>query len=191
MTRVVFIKAGPTPWDLEDRISGNHTLPLTDDARAQIVVLLESVPPVDAIYRAKKNEACDQVAKLVATLHNLRPRDDENLDAWGLGLWQGLRMEDIRQRYRAALEQWEQSPATIVPPEGEAFTDAVDRLHRAMRKIVRRNRNKTIAVAARQSAMQILIGILRRETPEQIAGHLQNDAAIETIELSEQDIKEI
>ena len=39
MTRVVLIKAGPTPWDVEQRIAGNLPLPLTDDALAPAVEL--------------------------------------------------------------------------------------------------------------------------------------------------------
>src|SRR4051794_33754176 len=98
MTRVLLIKAGPTPWDAEERISGNVTLPLSDDGRAQIAMLLESLPAIDVVYCCRHNEACDQTAKMIATHHKLRPRDNEDLDAWGLGLWQGLRMEDLRQR---------------------------------------------------------------------------------------------
>ena len=31
MTRIVFIEAGPTPWDAEDRIVGNQSLPNTKE----------------------------------------------------------------------------------------------------------------------------------------------------------------
>ena len=189
MTTVVLIKAGPTPWDAEHRISGNLTLPLTEDARAKLLVLLDSLPPIDAIYCCKSNEACDQVAKMIATLRKLKPRDDADLDAWCLGLWQGLRMDDLRQRYRSALEQWEESPQLVVPPEGEAFTEAIDRLKNAVRKIVRRNRGRTVALIARPSAMQILHGVLCRESPEQIARRLQKDVPMETITLSDEDLK--
>jgi broad specificity phosphatase PhoE len=191
MTRVVLIKAGPTPWDAEERISGNLTLPLTNDARNKIAILLESLPPIDSVYLSKSNEACDQVGKMIATLRKLRPRDHADLDAWCLGLWQGLRMEDLRQRYKSALEQWEEAPASVVPPEGEGFIDAIDRLRQGIRKIVRRNRGSSIAIVARPTALQIISGILRRETPEQIARHLQNDTPMETIELEDEVLKEI
>src|SRR5256885_16275896 len=107
MTRVLLIKAGPTAWDDEHRITGNMTLPLTSDARDKLARVIESLGAIDTVYRPKQNEACDQVAKMIATLHNLRPRNNEDLDAWALGLWQGLRMADLRQRYPTALSQWE------------------------------------------------------------------------------------
>ena len=191
MTRVVLIKAGPTPWDAEQRIAGNMSLPITEDARSKIAVMLDSLPAIDAVYVARKNEACSQVAKMIGTLRQLRPRDEPALDAWCLGLWQGLKFDDLRQRYPTALEQWEDSPATVVPPEGEPFTDCIDRLRGAIRKILRRNRGGSIAIAVRPTTLQIILGILRRESPDQIGRHLQNDVAMETIELEDEALKEI
>src|SRR5215204_1675902 len=113
MTRVVLINAGPTRWDVEERISGSLPLPLTDEARASLPQLIQSLPQIDAIYRCKNNEACDEVAKAIALARKLKPRDNGELDAWCVGLWQGLRLEELRQRYPSAIEQWEESPASV------------------------------------------------------------------------------
>jgi len=191
MTHVVLIKAGPTPWEAETRLVGNLSLPLTEDARAKIMVLLDELPPIDTVYHFKKNEACHAVAKMVATKSKIPARDNAKLDEWSLGLWQGLRMEELHQRYPTAIEQWEQSPASVVPPEGEAFEDVVSRLHGAVRNIVRRNAGYTIAIPLRPMAMQITGGILRRENAEQIAAHLHNDTPMETISVGDEVIKEI
>jgi broad specificity phosphatase PhoE len=191
MTRVVLIKAGPTQWDAEERIGGNFNLPLTEEGRAKIVVLLDGLPQIDAVYRCAENDACDEVAKMIARPRNLKPRDNAQLDAWNLGLWQGLRMEDLRQRYPTVIEQWEESPATVLPPGGESFLDCIDRLRGALRAILRRNRTRTVALPLRPSAIQIVGGLLRRETPEQIAPHLQNDTPMETIEVGEDVLKEL
>jgi broad specificity phosphatase PhoE len=191
MTRVVLIKAGPTPWDAEKRIAGNQPLPLTEEGRTKLSALVEKLPKIDAVYRCKSHDACDEIARLVASRNNLKPRDSEHLDAWNLGLWQGLRFEDLEQRYPSVMEQWQDSPTKIVPPEGESFIDAIARLHDAMKKILRRNKGYTIALAVRPSALHIIAGILRRETPEQIASHLQNDTPMETIELGDDVLKAI
>jgi broad specificity phosphatase PhoE len=191
MTRVILIKAGPTRWDVEQRISGNLPLPLTEEARANLVPLIQSLPPVDAVYHCQHNEACDEVAKMVAKAHEIKPRDNEALEGWCLGLWQGMRLEDLRQRYPTAIEQWEESPSTVVPPEGETLLEAIARLRDAVKKILKRNRGYTIALVLRPSAMQMVAGILRRQTPEQIAAHLQNDAAMETIELQDDLLKQM
>jgi len=191
MTRVLLIQAGPTPWDVEGRVTGNHTLPLTDEARTRIAQLVETLQPVDSIYRPSGNEACDEVARIIAKRFSLRLRDSADLNAWGLGLWQGLRRDDVKQRYPKVYQQWDDAPETVVPPEGESFIDAVERLRGAVRKILRRNRGYTVALALRPLAMQIVVGILHRESPRQIAPRLQNAAEIETIELDDEVLKEI
>ena len=166
-------------------------MPLTDEGRAKVTALVETLPKIDAVYRCRTHDACDEIAKLVAARNKLKPRDSEQLDAWNLGLWQGLRAEDLKQRYPTVMEQWKESPSTVIPPEGESFIDAIARLRDAIRKILRRNKGYTTALALRPSAMQIIIGILRSETPEQIAAHLQNDTPIETIELEDGVLKSI
>jgi probable phosphoglycerate mutase len=191
MTRVMLIQAGPTPWDEEQRVSGNHTLPLTDAARTRIAQLVETLPQADSVYRPSENEACEEVAQMIAKKFSLRLRDNADLDAWNLGLWQGLRHDDVKQRYPTVYQQWDDAPETVVPPEGEAFADAVERLRGAARKIVRRNRGNTVALALRPTAMQIVAGLLHRENPRQIASRLQNNAELETIELDDEVLKEI
>jgi broad specificity phosphatase PhoE len=186
MTRVILIKAGPTPWDLEKRIAGNQSLPLADEAHDRIARLIETLPPMDALYYSKNEEACHQVAKMVSILRKLKPRGHADLEAWSLGLWQGLRMDDLRQRYPTVLQQWEDAPETVVPPEGELFGDAIERLRGAIRKILRRNRQGTTLLSLRPSAFQIISGILHKESLQQIAARLQNDPTIETIEAGEE-----
>jgi broad specificity phosphatase PhoE len=191
MTRVMLIQAGPTPWDEEERVTGNHTLPLTDEARTRIAQLVETLPMVDSVYRPSENEACEETARMIASRFSLRLRDNADLDAWNLGLWQGLRRDDVKQRYPRVYQQWDDAPESVVPPEGESFIDAIDRLRGAVRKILRRNRGYTVALALRPISMQIVSGLLHRENPRQIASRLQNNAEIETIELDDEVLKEI
>jgi broad specificity phosphatase PhoE len=186
MTRVILIKAGPTQWDLEMRIAGSHTLPLADEAHEIIARQVETLPPFDSLYYCKTDEACTQVAKMISRARKVKPRGRVDLEGWCLGLWQGLRTEDMRQRYPKVLQQWEDAPETVIPPEGESFGEAIDRLGYAVRKIFRRNRETSFVIVLRPSAMQIAAGILRKESLQQIAAHLQNDAAIETIEAGEE-----
>src|SRR5688572_8966169 len=114
MTRVLLIQAGPTPWDIEGRLGGRHSLPLQTDAVAWVQQAIEqfSDPPI-AVYRAKCNGACDETAKLVATKFNLRPRDHPDLNEIDIGLWQGLTRSELRTRFPTAFVQWERNPVSV------------------------------------------------------------------------------
>ena len=192
MTRVLLIQAGPTPWDIEARLGGRHSLPLQPDARAAIQQGIDQLatPPV-AVYRAKRNEACDETAKLIAVKFNLRPRDNAELDELDVGLWQGLTRNELRQRFPTAFVQWEKHPEAVTPPDGESLAQAIDRIGAALLGIVRRNRETTFAIAMRPMSMRIAAGILIGDSPEQIAQRLHDSTPLETIELDADALKRV
>lgn len=186
MTRLILIEAGPTPWDAEDRLVGNHTLPLAPGAAAVVAAAVAQLDhPVDAVYRSAANEATNQAAQLLADRFKLRARDNPDLEEVDLGLWQGLTRTDAKFRFPSAFDEWLQNPAGVRPPEGEALEAAVDRLRGSLRKILRRHRDKTVAVALRPMAMQITLGLLRDEPLAAIAAHLHNREGIATIDVAE------
>jgi len=187
MTRVILIHAGPTPWDVEDRIVGNHPLPLTELGLASVQGVVANLPAgVTAVYRNRKNEACEQVAQLVAQRFRLKPHHTAALDEVNLGLWQGLTRAELRFRHARVEEQWRENPLAVHPPEGERLEDAIERLGHALRTILRRNRGGTVVLALRPMAMQIALGLLQHEDAATIAAHLRNSSPVETIELADE-----
>jgi broad specificity phosphatase PhoE len=192
MTRVLLIQAGPTPWDIEGRLGGRHSLPLQPDARVWILQTIDQIAtPPAAVYCAKRNEACDETAKLVAAKFNLRPRDNADLDELDVGLWQGLTRNELRQRFRTAFGQWEKHADAITPTDGEPFADATERLTTALRSILSRNRDATIALAMRPMSMRLAMGVLGGEPLDHIAAHLHQAPALETIDLDADALKRI
>jgi broad specificity phosphatase PhoE len=183
--RAVLIEAGPTPWDVEERLVGSASLPLTAEAMDAIGHLLSALPePVEAVYRPAANEACRQAGQIIAKKYGLRPRDNAELEEVGLGLWQGLFPQDVRQRFPTVYPKWEEEPLQVTPPDGEPLEAAIQRVGGAVRRIVRRTRNHCIALALRPMAFQIAGGILRGEPESQIAGHLRHRRPMETIEIN-------
>ena len=192
MTRILLIAATPTKWDLEDRIGGNHSLPLTPEGLVAAKALVDELPlTIDAVYRSKANEACDEIAKLIGKRCDLRPKDNADLEEFNAGLWQGMRREEIRFRYPKVNEIWQDNPLAVEPPEGETIPRATERLHTALRWILRKNRGGTVAIVVRPLAQQILAGLLGREPLERICQHLQEIVPMESIELNDEAVKAI
>jgi broad specificity phosphatase PhoE len=187
MTRLLLIYAGPTPWDDEDRVVGNQSLPLTEQASAIIQQAAQSIQhPLTSVYRFKKNEAAEQASKIILRICGGKRHDSAALDEWNLGLWQGLTRSELKFRFPTVSEQWKQDPLSVNPPDGEMFADAVDRLRGGLKRIVKRNRGFATALCLRPLAMQIVLGLLRREAPQTIAGHLHNVSPVETIEIGDE-----
>jgi len=190
MTHILLIHAGPTPWDEEDRLVGNHPLPLTDEARTAIEQITQGLTyPISVVYRFKKNEAADQAAKIAAAPSKLRLHDSAYLDEVNLGLWQGLTRADLRFRFPSVFPQWEENPLAVNPPDGESLEEAVERVKEGLKRILRRNRGVAIALPLRPMAMQIALGVLRGEEAPAIATHLHNLSAVEKIEITTDDLQ--
>jgi broad specificity phosphatase PhoE len=192
MTRIMLIYAGPTPWELEGRLVGNQSLPLTEEAHARIAAMVEAITePVTAVYRAKANEACDETARIVATKFKLRPRDNDDLNGLNLGLWQGLTIEAVSARFPTVFAQWEKTPLSVTPPEGESLEEAIARLRAAVLGILRRNRDGSIALPLRPVALRIVSGILRRERIDETIASIRDVIDFETIELNDEQVQEL
>jgi broad specificity phosphatase PhoE len=183
-TRAVLIEAGPTPWDSEQRLVGNSSLPMTAEAIDAVRHLVDTLSfPIDSVYRPAANEACTQAAQIIAKKFSLRPRDNPDLEEVGLGLWQGLLPEDIRQRFPTVYPKWQEEPLQVTPPDGEPLDLAIERIRGGIARILRRNRNYCFALALRPMALQIAAGILRNQAPAAIAGRLHDRQPMETIEI--------
>jgi broad specificity phosphatase PhoE len=183
-TRAVLIDAGPTPWDVEGRIVGNSSLPLTAEATDTIRHLLDEISgPIDSAYYTAANEASKQVAGLITRKFGVRARDIRDLDEVRLGLWQGLFPADIRARFPTVYPQWEAQPLLVTPPDGEPLEEAIQRIRTPLNRILKRMRDQTVVLALRPMAFQIVRGIMRKESSVQIAGRLRERQAIETIEI--------
>jgi broad specificity phosphatase PhoE len=185
MTRLLLIHAGPTPWDAENRLTGAHSLPLTTDAELAARSLIDAIADKPTgLYLYRNDEACEQVAQIVAKRFGLRLRDRPELSELKLGLWEGLARDDARRRFASVFLKWEEEPLSIEPPEGEALGAAIERVKPALRKILRRNKDGIVVLVLRPYMMQIVAGLLRAEEPAQIATHLHNVDMMETIEHS-------
>jgi broad specificity phosphatase PhoE len=183
-TRVFLVEAGPTPWDVEQRISGAVSLPLTAEAIDAVRHLVDSLGnDIAAVYRHAGDEACDETAKIIAKKFNLRPRDNPDLQEVNLGLWQGLTQDELRSRFTKAFDQWEENPLTVTPPDGEPLTEAIDRISDALKRILRRNKDLQVAIALRPMSLQICAGVLQGETPQAISAHLHQRQPIATIDV--------
>jgi len=183
-TRVILIEAAPTAWDADGRICGSVSLPLRAEAIDALRRLAQTLPDdIHSIYRPPENDACDQAARLIGHHFGLRVRSNEELQEPHLGLWQGLTPEELRQRFPSVFPQWEEQPLTVTPPDGEPLRDAIDRIGDGLEKILKRNRDLTVAMVLRPMGLQIAAGILRRESPQTIAGHLHQRDAMITIDV--------
>lgn len=135
------LRPGETDYDQQSRISGQLSLPLTPKGRLQIGQMIERLSGVelDAVYTAGTEPALS-TAIAVADALDTDVKVLEGLLNIDLGLWQGLLLDDIRQRQPRIFKLWRENPDAVCPPLGETCEEAFARIASVLRKPLRRGR---------------------------------------------------
>jgi len=172
MKQIILIRSGSTAWEEADagdidqqspegkscccdtddrRLQGTLPLPLSDKGKAALNDIAEILKRegVGAIY-SSGNESSEPTAKYLAELCELKSRKVTDLTELNCGLWQGLRIKDIKKRYGRAYKQWRSDPLSVCPPEGEQMDDCQDRAAAALKCIVKKNKADTAVIVAAQ-----------------------------------------
>lgn len=175
MNKLIIVRAGSTVWQSglatadESRIQGTVPLPLSEEAKQNlrgIAEVLQREKP-DRLY-SSGNESSGPTAEFLAQLCNIKTRTLPCLHEQDYGLWQGLRIAEIKQRYGRAYKQWRSDPASVRPPQGETLDETLARAQEALRKIRGKNRDKTVVVVAAHTVAALLECILTDTPLEQI-----------------------
>jgi len=167
--RLILVRSGPTEWDESGRLGGGADLPLS----AAGIERTESL--VSGLDEAKV--AAVLTAPDEASLATVKSRILDELREVGLGLWEGLRPDDLEERYPRVCKQWLASPEGVRVPEGEPVVEARDRLINALLKGIDKAKcdgDHPVIVVLRPMAFAVLMRAIdpsaAAESWEQITG---------------------
>lgn len=161
--RVLLIRSGATAWDETEHLSGLADLPVCEAGLAGFDVGPESVGSAEPrLVLSAEDQASEQTAELIATAFGCKSKSCGGLRDVDLGLWQGLRMGEIRERSPKIYKQWCDDPLSLNPPEGEPLRLAQERLiDEFMRAVEKASKgakcsNPVVAVVLRPLAMALV-----------------------------------
>ena len=151
---LVLVSAADTEWDERGRLAGGVDLPLSDRGRIQAVALADQLAG-EGLSRVVvgAGQAARQTAEAIAGRLKVSLVQADGLDEIGVGLWEGLTVEQIRQRSPRLYRQWLDEPTSMCPPQGESVVEAADRLMGAIRRIVAGARGRRVAVVLGRMAL--------------------------------------
>ncbi|MBN1844170.1 MAG: histidine phosphatase family protein [Sedimentisphaerales bacterium] len=157
MNKIIIVRAADTAWQEqsaaadENRLQGTVPLPLTEAGKTALQTIAAEIgqETPDCLF-SSGNESSGPTADYLAGLINLKPRSIPELHELDCGLWQGLRIAQIKQRYGRAYRQWRSDPASVRPPQGETLTEAASRVRGALQNLIRKNPGKTAVLIVAQ-----------------------------------------
>lgn len=166
MSTIVLVRPGCTDFDEQQRIQGALDLPLNaqgDEQVRQFAAELRDVP-LDVIYTSPTEPARTTATRLGESL-GLPVKELDGLRNVHQGLWQGLHVEEVRRKHPKVFKQWQETPETICPPEGELFADAFARVREALARPLKSKKKANFAIVAPEPLASIVACIIRGGKP--------------------------
>jgi broad specificity phosphatase PhoE len=145
MVRLLLVRHCQSTWNSQGRIQGQQDPPLSDEGQSQARALRERLhdETLSGIYCSDLARSYD-TARAIATPHNAISVRDSDLRERGYGAWEGQRLDDLM----ASTAEWEQHrhDPDWAPAGAENGPDLYRRTQAAMRRIVHRHEDQTVAV---------------------------------------------
>ncbi len=149
------------------RLQGTMPLPLTETDKKSLSDIAATLQEEDAdVLYSSGNESSGPSASCLAEICGLKTRKEPLLKELNCGLWQGLQVRDIKNRYGRAYKQWRNDPLSVCPPQGECVSEALTRVRQAVVKLIKKNRNKSVVIVAAPIVAAIIECLLTSNSME-------------------------
>ena len=168
--RIWFVRHGETEWNRTKRYQGHSDIPLNENGRrqAQETASLLAKEPLSAIYASDLKRAVE-TAEAIAQTHELRVQQKPELRELHFGLWEGLRYEQIMEKWADELSLMYEHPEKGCAPEGEGFSELAKRAWPALQAIREAHQEEeAIAVVAHGGTIRVLLCLLRGKPLQQL-----------------------
>jgi len=200
MKKLILVRTGSTAWqesspnsDADTKpsaqqqwLQGTVPLPLTDSGKRtleEIAVTLQR-EGAEVLY-SSGNESSGPAAQFLSELCPIKVKKLPLLRELDCGLWQGLRIKEIRQRFGRAYKQWRSDPTSICPPQGESVESAAHRVQEAMGKLRKKNKDKIIIIVAAPIISALLECFLNQCAQDQLWHFADQPGQVRIYEMNE------
>lgn len=169
-TTIFLIRHGETPLTPMKRFSGDGPLnpQLTEEGLAQAGLVAAAVAELKPeIIIASPLNRTRQTAEAISRATGLPINFDETWIECSFGIWDGLSIEEVKERYPADYQAWV-SATEFAPPEGESYEEVSIRIDAAMKAIVSAYPGQRVAVVTHNGTIKSAAKLAVGAPPESI-----------------------
>ena len=157
-TTVLLVRHGQTTSNVTGFYMGWSNEDLDDVGYAQVRSLSARLAgrPIAAVYPSPLQRTCSTAAA-IAKPHGLEVKTLDDFIEIQLGDWQGLQIDEVRQRWP---ELWRQSridPVDITMPNGESFNQVTERAIRGFETVVAANQDRLAVIVTHDIVVRVLV----------------------------------
>jgi len=156
VTRLVLIRHGITEWNQQRRYCGCKDVALSRQGKLQAKRLAKSMeaPKFDKIYSSDRKRSL-QTARIIfkrAKITRISALREINF-----GVIEGLQHREIMEKYGIVYKRWLNNPYQNCLPKAESMNAFKNRVNRAIKKIVRINPGKNMAIVCHGGVIGIFV----------------------------------
>ena len=176
--RLIVVRHGQTPANIEGVWHGSTDTPLSDLGRQQVKWLgthFKQVMVPDVIYASPLQRA-HLTALGIAGSQGLEVQLDPRLQEFCLGDWEGVRFEDIVQIHDP--EKRLNHDPDFAPPGGESQRIVQKRMVSAIEEIIQRHADENVVLVSHGVALGIALAHYLHQDTTQWMNYSHNNTAI-------------
>lgn len=150
MVEVILARHGETEWNVGEVFRGRIDIELNETGIRQAEFLAQylSEREIAAIYSSPLQRAL-QTATAMARYHQLHVEITPGLIDFNFGQWQGLSLQEVKDKYQELYAQWLSHPEQVKIPGGESLGEVRERAVRVMDGVIARYHGTIVLVSHR------------------------------------------
>jgi len=178
-TRVILIRHGITDWNKKKRYCGCKDVNLSRDGKLEVVKLRKSLKDIifDKIYCSDRKRALQTKAILFGSRGFTKVKGLREIN---FGVFEGLRHDEIMEKYPKVYRKWLVNPYKIRVPRAESMQVFKKRVKDAIKKILCFNRGKTIAVVCHGGVIGVFVSSILKSN--NFWGYVPSSASVTIVE---------
>ncbi|MDD3519747.1 MAG: histidine phosphatase family protein [Actinomycetota bacterium] len=183
--KLFLVRHGKTKWNIEGRYQGVTNTNLTSEGvqQAKLSALYLSKVKFSGIYSSplgRAVETAEAFKKVLKKGYVIR----ENLKEINFGKWEGLKFDEINERYNYDYQNWLKDPYSNPPTDGESFIALTKRALGELRRIFEENPdNSNILIISHGGLIVSLLVYWLKIPPEKWSSIIQSHGAINIVYL--------
>jgi broad specificity phosphatase PhoE len=167
MTEFFVVRHGETAWNAEARIQGHTDVPLTDKGicQARMAGRRLAGEKIDAVYASDLVRAF-RTGQEIAASRSIEVIPTPLLREANLGLWQGMTLAEIAEKYPEQYAGYRKDSVGHRPPGAETLEELIGRCREFLAMAVRTHPSGRLAVAAHGGSVRGLLAAALGLGPE-------------------------
>jgi len=168
---------------VQRRIQGRSDPGLSPEGYAQSRALLEQLKDrsISAVYTSTLKRSI-LTAQPIADHLGLPPQEQPELDEIAFGILEGRQILDSDGEVRREWERFKENPFTYRIPEGENYTDVMNRVRPFVETVLQNRKGEEILIVGHRVVNQMLIGLLMDCPPQEMLTMQQSNGCFYLVE---------